>query len=136
MRWLAIPMIAVLASPAQAGTCTALLAFVIGDDVPRLTDEDAKCTSSRTLGGGQSKDCYWSFDYRSAEATQVYEQMTELLGLCADSPVEVQTAQVNHPDSFDQVLGLVEGRKVSVSLKDKGALNQTLVFLRSALKSD
>jgi hypothetical protein len=37
---------------------------------------------------------------------------------------------VNHPDAYDLRLFRLDGAEFAVSLKDKGALQQTLVFLR------
>ncbi|MCY4336233.1 MAG: hypothetical protein OXC60_16375 [Litoreibacter sp.] len=116
------------AAQAQTGVCGPLASFVIGDEGL----EGATCTTSRLLGGGASKDCYWSFDFRSDAARAWFEDHAKLLRHCADGPVTQQGARVNHPDSFDQLTAHVENREVSLSLKDKGALSQTLVFLRVA----
>ena len=118
------------AGAAQAGECTALLGFVIGDETPRFGAGDATCTTSRVLGGGTSRDCFVAYDFRSEEARQEFNALGELLEICAEAPVVREGALVNHPDSYTQVTAQVEGRSVSLSLKDKGALGQTLIFLR------
>ena len=41
-------------------------------------------------------------------------------------------ARVNHPDSYDLREWIADSGTWSVSVKDKGALGQTLVFLRYA----
>lgn len=103
-----------------------MLAFVERGDVA----EGATCSRSKTLGGGVSQDCYWRYDFRSDAARDAFRHWSDLLRACADGPVTVEGAAVNHPDSFDQITAQVQGRAVSLSLKDKGALGQTLVFLR------
>jgi hypothetical protein len=85
------------------------------------------------MGGGVSEDCYWRYGFRSDEARTAFRDLSALLRACSDAPVTEQGAAVNHPDSFDQITARVGGRDVSLSLKDKGALGQTLVFLRRAL---
>ena len=116
------------AASAEAGTCTALLDFVTGDEAAK----GATCSTSKVLGGATSKHCYWTFAFRSDAAREWFAEHAELLRQCADGPVSVEGATVNHPDSFDQMTAKVEDRDVSLSLKDKGALSQTLVFLRVA----
>ena len=39
---------------------------------------------------------------------------------------------VNHPDSFDQLPAEFGVHELSLSWKDKGALEQTLIFLRAS----
>lgn len=118
-------MLTCFGSPSQGETCDALFAFVAGQ-VPT----DATCTTSKVLGGSVSTDCYWNFDFRSDAARAFFEGQTNALRRCADNEVTIEGATVNHPDSFDQFTAKIDGRDVSLSLKDKGALRQTLVFLR------
>ena len=69
-----------------------------GDDVPPPT-----CATSRSLSGGRSQHCHWAFSYRSARATQVFEQTSTAIAACLETAPTRQTgAQVNHPDSYDQ----------------------------------
>jgi hypothetical protein len=114
----------------QAGTCTDLRTSA--EALPEMQGSPLKCTVSRTLGQGASDDCHWSFAFRDAGARASFEALSDLVAACADAPLMTQGARVNHPDSFDQATGRVKGRAVSVSLKDKGGLGQTLVFLRQA----
>lgn len=120
--------IGLVAPGAHATECAALTQFVIAGEYP----EDATCSTSRVLGGGQSIDCYWTFAFRVDAARQEFSDLSELLRLCADGEVTSEGASVNHPDSYDQLTTQIAGRDVSLSLKDKGALNQTLIFLRAA----
>lgn len=118
------------AGAVQAGECTALLGFVVGDEAPRLSGKEATCTTSRVLGGATSRDCFVAYDFRSQEARQEFDALSQLLENCSKAPVVREGASVNHPDSYTQVTAQIEGRCVSLSLKDKGALEQTLIFLR------
>ncbi|MCK0151925.1 hypothetical protein MWU54_17915 [Marivita sp. S6314] len=118
-----------LAGVVQADTCAV---FDAGQDQPK----GATCTLSRVLGGGVSEDCSWSFPLRADAARQRFDEMSALLRSCADGPVTMQGAAVNHPDSYDQLTAQVGGQEVSLSLKDKGALGRSFVFLRRAASSD
>lgn len=124
IRALAVVMIC-CASASEADTCDALTAFAAGQ-----RPDNATCTTSRVLGGGTSTDCYWAFDFRADAAIAFFDAQADLLRHCADGPVTVEGATVNHPDSYDQLTADINGQAVSLSLKDKGALGQTLVFLR------
>ncbi len=59
-----------------------------------------------------------------------------MLKTLADGEVTVECGTVNHPDSYDQITTQISGRDVSLPLKDKGALAQTLVFLRISQSAD
>lgn len=91
---------------------------------------DADCSTSLVLGGGTSFDCAWGYDYRSVEASEAFEVLVGQVAECGDL-ITAQDQQVSHPDSYDLRQFSVDGKEVSVSLKDKGALNQTYVFFRS-----
>lgn len=121
--------VVLVASGAWAGECSALLRFVTGAEEPK----GATCSTSRVLGGGQSTDCYWSFAFRADAARKEFSDLGHLLRLCAEGEVTVEGASVNHPDSYDQLTTQIAGRDVSLSLKDKGALGKTLIFLRHSV---
>ncbi len=70
----------------------------------------------------------WQFDYRAAEAEVAFNALLDQMRRCAPE-AGTEDQGVNHPDFYDLRLFRVEGREVGVSLKDKGALQQTLVFL-------
>ncbi len=91
---------------------------------------NAECSTSLVLGGGTSFDCAWGFEYRSVEANDAFEILVEQVAECG-ALITVQDQLVSHPDSYDLRQYSVDGKEVSVSLKDKGALNQTYVFFRS-----
>ena len=83
------------------------------------------------MGGGRSLHCMWAFAYRSEAATQAFETLLNQIGKCGGDSA-VQDQDVNHPDFYDLRLFSVADNTVGVSLKDKGALSQTLVFLTFA----
>ena len=117
---------------AAAQTCDAFAQFMLGKDAPTLNGRQATCSTSKVLGEGTSTDCYWVFDYRVEEAQRSFRNMVGDLSSCTDDGVRTEAKGVNHPDSFAQVTGRIGGQEVSLSLKDKGASGQTLIFLRAA----
>lgn len=90
---------------------------------------EAECKWSLGLGGASTFTCHWPFAYRANEATQAFEQLTRDVAVCAGDFVEPQ-GDVNHPDSYDLRLFSFNGAVIAVSLKDKGALKKSYVFLR------
>jgi len=88
------------------------------------------CQTSQDASGGAAFHCGWGYEYRSAAANTAFDQVVGQVKMCL-TPQEVTEAgaQVNHPDSFDQRHYTVDGVRISLSLKDKGALQQTYVFL-------
>ena len=101
-------------------------------DLPTHFSTKGECGASTFMSGVRSAHCAWSFSYRSRDATQAFQSLSQSLATCGDLVVPKKAAKgVNHPDSFEQHLFKVDGGYVSVSLKDKGALQQTYVFLRT-----
>ena len=91
----------------------------------------AQCRASLALGGARSVHCVLEYEYRSDSATQVFSELTDALVACSDPAVTmIEDQSVNHPDAF--VLRTFENalNTYAVSIKDKGALQQTLVFVR------
>lgn len=91
----------------------------------------AGCRTSLNIGGGKSLHCMWVFAYRSDSATQAFETLMRQIANCGGESVK-QDQDVNHPDFYDLHLFNFAENTVGVSLKDKGALSQTLVFLTFA----
>ena len=120
-----------LASFAQA--CPILNGLNSGGDLQTLSDEEVQCSVSRVLGGGRSEDCFWRFQFRSDAARQHFESLKREMKNCSDGPLQVEASDVNHPDSFEQITADVRGISMSLSLKDKGGLSETLVVLRRTL---
>lgn len=117
-----------------AGTCDELADFASHGVLPELDQKRPECSTSRVLGGGQSQDCFWRFDLRSSVARAHYARLSGQLSNCAEGDVTASEKSVNHPDSFDQITGVLNGIELSLSLKDKGSLGLTLIVLRRALQ--
>ena len=113
---------------AQASPCTELIRFSTGAEMP----EGAICTTSRMLGSAHSVDCRWSYPYRDVLALHAFEDLLAMVTQCTDEEIVEDEAQVNHPDSYDLRQFRLGESVVSLSLKDKGALGQSLVFLRAS----
>ncbi len=92
----------------------------------------ATCSRSIATGGAQSVHCSWPFAYRSVAARQNFDTLLLNLAQCFDKGITVSSGQgVNHPDSYDLRLFTSDKAAITASLKDKGALQQTFVFLRA-----
>lgn len=119
-------------------SCAELEALVVqaaGDgDVSINGVAPVECTRSLALGGGRSVDCAWAFAYRSEAAMIAFEQMASDIVVCA-MPLGADDPDVSHPDSYDLRQFTMGDAVVSLSLKDKGALSETYVFLRAQVPS-
>ena len=91
---------------------------------------EAVCAASRALSGNVSNHCHWSFPYRSAASAQGFDALVQRVADCADTADDHDGDAVNHPDSYDLRRFTVAGKSIDVSLKDKAALQQSIVFLR------
>lgn len=126
----------VLASTAQADPfCDALTELATTQASPGLnlpnTDTAANCQTSLMLGGGSQVHCGWSFEYRTPAAQDAFAQTIVAVTNCLGPDTRATLDQdVNHPDFYDLQTFDADERVISVSLKDKGALQQTLVFIR------
>ena len=87
------------------------------------------CAPSRGLGGTVALHCAWPFEYRSMQALDAFDYLLGQVAACAN-PIAADPSSVSHPDSYDMRQFSSGMGVISVSLKDKGALNQTYVFLR------
>ncbi len=136
MRWLAIALLAITASEAVADNfCVQMAAMTQPGSEGALhlpaTSRPAECRLSLSLGRGQEQNCHWAFDYRSAAARDAFADILDAVTACLGPDITVSTDQsVNHPDAYDLRLIDHDGQQYAVSLKDKGALQQTLVFVR------
>ncbi len=120
-------------APAQA-FCPQLQALFDGGKtmtLPQSFIHEAKCTTALALSGEISTHCAWPFDYRAPEATEAFEAVIEAVPSCMATSLEVENDQdVNHPDFYDLRIFQTPEGEVGISLKDKGGLQQTYVFLR------
>lgn len=105
-----------LAGPAAAQDCDWIAPFVAGATPP----DKAACDAGV---------CQWRFAYRDGRARDMFEAKGSELEACLGPAME-QGDQVNHPDSYELRQFQAEGRAVYLSIKDKAALQQTIVFLR------
>lgn len=104
-------------------------------DVDLPGNED--CTLSIQLGGAKALHCQWVFPFREAEARKTFQRMTGGIEACSRTSVVLDRDQrVNHPDSYDLRRFERSGMAIDVSLKDKGAQQQTFVFLRIGHKAN
>lgn len=125
------------AAPAQA-FCSQLKALVDGAatiNLPAPFNSEAKCKTALALSGETSIHCAWPFAFRSIQATDVFEALLKEVPTCLEtSKLPTDDLNVNHPDYYDLKTFTTESLEVGVSLKDKGGLQQTYVFLRVAKK--
>lgn len=96
-----------------------------------LSDRAAECRTSLALSGASHVHCNWSFAYRSDQAEQVFQGLIRAMEACLGPEATMTSdSSVNHPDAYDLRMFDKGGQEFAVSLKDKGALQQTLVFVR------
>lgn len=113
-------------SEALCASAKAVLAG--GPDVPNI--EGRACDLVRSGDGLDQYFCSKEFEFRSNAATVAYEAYVGEIRACFSATEVPIGPAVNHPDSYHQTVFSVEGRHISVALKDKGALQKTYVFVR------
>lgn len=124
------------------GVCFGPAAFASCDRLDAL--EAYKTTQSPPVGAkcatylGQSSrsgvSCHWEFAFRDASATSFAAEVDRAVQQCRRGQLHGPDMLVNHPDSYDLREWDTATGIYSVSIKDKGGLNKTLVFLRFELK--
>lgn len=133
MKTLTAAFILLSALPAQA-LCPQIEALFDGAKsitLPQPFNTTATCTTSLALSGETSTHCGWPFDYRAPQASQAFQAVIQAVPNCLGASLQAEDDQdVNHPDFYDLRLFQTAQGEVGVSLKDKGALQQTYVFLR------
>ena len=91
----------------------------------------AQCAVLLQLGGVRALNCQWGFSFRNPDAWKSFERLSGQIRECSGVAVLIDQDQlVNHPDTYDLRKFDWNGAIIDVSLKDKGALQQTFVFLR------
>lgn len=144
--WLAIGMLCHLATGAgaqDAEFCAEIQGFVAAAgskaasekvvlSLPSVFDSAPECGASLFMSGARSLHCAWGFAYRDTAATATFEALTRRVADCPGATAPKKAAGlVNHPDSYDQrSLRFADGA-VSISLKDKGSLQKTYIFVRT-----
>ena len=127
-----------IGSPALAdGFCDTVAALAFGQSPTKMitlpnTDVRAEsCRPSLGLGGTKAVNCAWPFEYRAPQAHAAFEDTLHAVETCLGTHASAQLdGLVNHPDSYDLRTYSIAQGSVSVSLKDKGALQKTYVFLK------
>ncbi len=89
------------------------------------------CSVSQDLMGARALNCRWPFGYRARAATDTFAELLDATARCLDTD-GVTDQGVNHPDSYDLRTFKTDTAHIGVSIKDKGALQQTFIFLRVA----
>jgi len=121
------------AAPAQA-FCPQLEALFDGGGavtLPLPLGTEGKCSTALALSGATSTHCAWPFAYRAPEAAAAFEALVAAVPGCLDTSAGGEHDQdVNHPDFYDLRIFRTAKGEVGVSLKDKGGLKETYVFLR------
>lgn len=126
MRCAAIIAGCLMAGQAQAG-CRALEAW--GTGAAPFGFET--CGTGLGEGGAAFRYCMKPFAYRDPAAAAEFARLNGEIAACLGQQVAAGAdALVNHPDSYDLRRYETRTGTVSLSLKDKGALGQTLIFLR------
>lgn len=92
----------------------------------------ATCRTFLAQSGKTGVSCHWEHPFRDDAAKTMAERVWSEIMLCEPGGPAGPDLRVNHPDSYDLREWIGEGGTWSVSVKDKGALGQTLVFLKFA----
>ena len=125
-------ILALSATAAHADTyCADLMALTDGTatDIALPSGTQGTCTTSLDLSGARALNCRWPFDYRAKAATETFFVLLDATTQCLNTD-GVTDQGVNHPDSYDLRTFNTDSAQVSISIKDKGALQQTFIFLR------
>lgn len=128
-------MLCLTACTAQAeGLCDQLTAIMgkpatDGQHVTLDGNGKSDCAVSLDLSGAKALNCAWDFPFRDGTAREVFAGTLARLQVCfgADATLD---QPVNHPDFYDLRVFQTELGEVGLSLKDKGALQRSYVFLR------
>ena len=141
MRPLSLALLLLLAAPgvARAGDLCADVERLMADASSGFAASPALAEASdcevTATGKKRVYQCSWEHPHRAAEAYAHYDAFVqELDGCLGPQTTPVADQSVNHPDFFALRRYPMPGADVSVSVKDKSALNRTFVFLRIQAK--
>lgn len=116
---------------ARPGAVQALVLPIGLSTVMPLSERKGECRTSLALSGASHVHCSWSFGYRSDEAGRLFQGMIGTMVACLGPEVSMTSDRsVNHPDAYDLQMFDRSGQEFAVSIKDKGTLQRTLVFVR------
>lgn len=91
--------------------------------------KSASCGTAKGMDGKISNHCYWAFDFRSDSAKVAYRTLHQKFSECSQTQGDMRDEGVNHPDSYTLENFDFGTHDIALSLKDKAALNQTLMFV-------
>ncbi len=108
-----------------------------GDHVATRVLADATYCRITASSEDSAYYCAWAFPYRAEIAAETFDQLALGIGECVGPHATVHGDQgVNHPDFYDVRRFRTEAADVSVSIKDKVALDATYVFVRVHGRTD
>ncbi|MEM1276106.1 MAG: hypothetical protein AAGH74_06260 [Pseudomonadota bacterium] len=122
-----------LPSPAPAGEfCAALEAFIA------QAEPFADATQCATALGetGPSPYCFWRYELRAPEAQRAFDMLLSQIQTCVGLEAPQADQDVNHPDTYTARLFQTDQANLSLSLKDKSTLGETLIFLRASPRAE
>ncbi len=100
------------------------------DTIAVATGADS-CTGELGLNSQKSLVCRWDFDFRENASSALFQALITEAQSCFGADTELAAdKQVNHPDSYTLKRFQVGELVLNISLKDKTALEKTLVFVR------
>ena len=91
---------------------------------------EATCSGYLAETGGLSVSCYWSWPYRNIDAKRFADALWSDVQMCREGQSLDPDTPVNHPDSYILRQWQTAQNLFAVSIKDKAARGETLVFLR------
>lgn len=99
-------------------------------DVTRALAGASYCRVTKT-SRGSVYHCAWEFPHRAEPAYDAFDELVRSVNECIGQHATLHSDQsVNHPDYYASRRFEVEQADVTVSVKDKGALGRTFVFVR------
>lgn len=110
----------------SADACERLQAI---DAFPATVPAEATCIPYLAQNGANGTSCHWSFPLRERGAKELAADLWAEVQRCRPGKAGDTDTPVNHPDSFDLLEWRANNAIYRVSVKDKGGLGQTLVFL-------
>ena len=119
---LLVPFILFVASGPADAKCP--LDWAAARQTAVATTPKADCTF-------ENHACRWSFDLGVPQSRQVFETLRADLAQCPDLIDATRDDGVNHPDFYDAWAFRFPGMALSLSIKDKSALESTFVVLRA-----
>ena len=114
---------------ALAADCTdiqALERHAESKSIPR----GATCALYLSDTGTTGTSCHWEFPFRDQAALTFSDVLWQSLATCRAGRPLGADQPVNHPDSYELREWATPTGTYAISVKDKGALDRTMVFFR------